>query len=499
MVKNYEYALFSVECYNNPEDDVFLPEGRLPSDWSILLSSQDGGWSANGYFGRAYINNFTKQLIIAHAGTDNIFADVGDDIALALLDWQTQQFHENAIPFINAAKAEYFRVTGLGPREHLSYTGHSLGAFLAELSGAMDKVPVRNFESPGSRPNIQNLIIDGTFASDAMAWIDANTVTFNAAPNAVSTANTHVGKMYRVYSPYMTIDGMSDQPGNIYYGYSFSFTGQHRMIPIFQQFQPGQDLPTVYSEPDVWPFGTLVDTSGYNQYKNYDQNPYYWEKYIAARWAADPEWANINGVSISVQEHYGNNFAAYRSAFISEKLNRLPSPELQTGVTILTHGLSNAEIFGTTNKRDRVITTEGNYDIPDFGGSDRYENVRAVNKYKFLPDSVTADEDVIADENAPANQIFMGDRLFGTDAPTCVSEVSCTMVHDGRTFNLGMQGSDLVIQAQSSSHSVRVEEFENGDFGIDLSKRRVEIVGLRVDALVSLGDGGVDRSGYVYC
>lgn len=133
--------------------------------------------------------------------------------------------------------------------------------------------------------------------------------------------------------------------------------------------------------------------------------------------------------------------------------------------------------------------------ISDFGGSDRYENVGSLNRYRFLPDSTSVDQDVIADERADVSEIYMGDRRFGTDVPVCVSEVSCTMVHDGRTFNLGMQGDDLVIQAQGSSHSVRVEEFENGDFGIDLSKRRVEITGLRVDALVSLGNGNIGLIG----
>ncbi len=487
MAKNYDYALLSVEVYRDEDDTLLLPPGRLPTGWSILLDAAPE-LQGNGYFGSAYFNSETKQLIIAHRGTSpgfEVVKDIGDDVWLALLSSATEQFWASAVPFIDAVAIEYIRITGLNPYEHVSHTGHSLGGFLAELCGARDRSPVVSFDSPGSRPNIQELVIGGSFTAGALEWAEGHVTTFNAASNAINTANRQVGKVYRAYPSYTTIDGTTAQPASVYYAWYFSFTGQHRMGPIFQQFQPGQDFPAVYSEPYAWPQGVL---GGRGHYENYDENPYYWEEYMKARWAANPLTGDL--VPPRLQTLYDGDFSAYRAAFIAN-LNHLPNPELQTGVTILTHGLSNAEIFGTTNKRDRVITTEGNYDIPDFGGSDRYENVRAVNKYKFLPDSVTADEDVIADENAPANQIFMGDRLFGTDAPTCVSEVSCTMVHDGRTFNLGMQGSDLVIQAQSSSHSVRVEEFENGDFGIDLSKRRVEIPDLRVDAIVSLGNGNI--------
>ena len=92
----------------------------------------------------------------------------------------------------------------------LSFTGYSFGAWLAEQSvffchREFNKPGVRavTFESPGSydyllKLNERNIVSHETYFD----LKDLDIITYLSAPNFVNTCNKHIGKVYRMYTPF---------------------------------------------------------------------------------------------------------------------------------------------------------------------------------------------------------------------------------------------------------------------------------------------------------
>lgn len=85
----------------------------------------------------------------------------------------------------------------------LSFTGHSLGAFLAELSVfychsdlKFPYVKAVTFDGPGSR-NMMEQLAAGTVEGGGHSWddlkVNMDIIRYTAQPNAVNCANHHIG------------------------------------------------------------------------------------------------------------------------------------------------------------------------------------------------------------------------------------------------------------------------------------------------------------------
>jgi hypothetical protein len=81
----------------------------------------------NGYLGAIYMNEKTKQIIVAHKGTDN-FKDVYTDIEGVFNGKKVEQQVE-CLELINLA----IEISKEGTIYNLSITGHSLGVFFEYL------------------------------------------------------------------------------------------------------------------------------------------------------------------------------------------------------------------------------------------------------------------------------------------------------------------------------------------------------------------------------
>ena len=79
---------------------------------------------------------------------------------------------------------------------HISLTGHSLGAVLAEIMACRFRLPAVTFESPGSRTLIENdeLCVQKSDEADIIEYL--------TGPNAVNTLSPHAGKCFRLYVPH---------------------------------------------------------------------------------------------------------------------------------------------------------------------------------------------------------------------------------------------------------------------------------------------------------
>ncbi|MGI9214143.1 MAG: Mbeg1-like protein, partial [Gammaproteobacteria bacterium] len=115
---DYIYALMSNHVYGNIQKGDTLPSAK---NWGVKRISAD----KSGYFGAIYINNKENHIVVAHRGTSSIRAVIEDihGIVLNNISPQKEAAFELVREAIELAKKKNYS---------LSFTGHSLGAFLAE-------------------------------------------------------------------------------------------------------------------------------------------------------------------------------------------------------------------------------------------------------------------------------------------------------------------------------------------------------------------------------
>lgn len=262
-VTPYEYALLSAHVYNDgtrtlPEEFETLVSyeedeksfgdhlgnflNGLDIDKVVELNKEEKNGeligylaikavSAGGYYGQAYINKSSNQLIIAHRGTDNLInalsqgdvdgkkassgvwemlKDLDDDYDILLGKIPKAQFIE-AQAFTKKAKRSYQKQFEQEPE--VVHTGHSLGAVLAELCAIEDNCQAITFESPGTAPLLKELatMSHGKFDYQNFDPRKANITTYNARPNRINTLHQHVGKVVPLYKENRKQKAYSDE------------------------------------------------------------------------------------------------------------------------------------------------------------------------------------------------------------------------------------------------------------------------------------------------
>lgn len=443
MPTHFEYAVHSLSVYNDPA--VIIPP--MPN-WQTFRTSDTDGLTTNGYFGTAYINIHSnpKQLVIAHRGTDTL-PDIYSDAQL-FLEKIPKQFIENATPFSDRVKA----ALGSSLSEYaLSYTGHSLGAALAELSAASDNVVGVTFESPGTLPIINNMISRGELPANALANANNNIITYNAGPNIVNTLNNHVGKLSRVFPPLNSAISGDATSGISYLEYA---ANQHSMIGVLAQYNPETGLPKIISERDSWPVGTNTGTSGYNSYKSYSENPYFWNQYFT----------------------HQNLSPAFQQGYIYANLGGYGTPTA-AGITINADH-TKGDVWGATTRSDRIINNGGDRTLYGYQGQDTYD-IR-VNSLGIIGKSriIDSDNDGIIS--------ITGSKFSGVANAVSNRPEGSTYTHnrnDGTTWvetkrdaigGAGSTDSDLEIRHlnDNGDNTVTVKDFANGQFGIALAQQQ---------------------------
>lgn len=289
-VTPYEYALLSAHVYQDGTQE--LPEkfesfvvyeekeksvmGHLGSflnnldvDKVVELSQEDQkgeliGYLAikavtvGGYYGQAYLDRNTDQVIIAHRGTDNLInaftegnAD-NQELGSALLkmvrdldnDYEIfsgkipkEQFLE-ARKFTNKVKKNYKKQFNKEP--NIVHTGHSLGAVLAELCAVADDAPAITFESPGTAPLIAELeeLTYGNFEYKNFNPNKVNITSYNAEPNTINTLHQHLGEVVPLYK--------EKQKAQRAYSDDFLFENisRHSIDSLLSRFNPQTGKPS---------------------------------------------------------------------------------------------------------------------------------------------------------------------------------------------------------------------------------------------------------------
>ena len=183
----------------------------------LNLNDYAKGWRAielvedaqTGYLGIIYCNDPARQLVLAHRSTnfalaftrDNFFKQCGmqadfDGVVKGIVTSHQGNGYVATKKAIEVAKTEKYSAYSL------STTGHSLGAWLAQLStfyAARDfgyNLRSVDFDGPGSREMIEEMIraaVDHKFKVQ-----DLDITSYLSAPNIVNCSNKHLGDVYRL-------------------------------------------------------------------------------------------------------------------------------------------------------------------------------------------------------------------------------------------------------------------------------------------------------------
>lgn len=207
-VAPYDYALMSQAAYS---EGGALPAALVAKGWRVLRGAE----TDTGYFGMAYVNDRTGEVVIAHRGTDPdagdaadvvgaiirppllpvsgagrlIFRTVGingdgsdlDDDGMILIERAPDQYGESK-PFINTV-LEQMKATGRGHYQ-VTHTGHSLGGALADLHAAGNGQHAITFDNPGTREILENLNQD---------YDKTKHISYQSHANLINQTNTPAG------------------------------------------------------------------------------------------------------------------------------------------------------------------------------------------------------------------------------------------------------------------------------------------------------------------
>ncbi len=196
--------------------DVYreLLRPSLPDGWDIFLDCPSS-LQNDGYFGAAYIQEWknTSYVYIAHRGTSNI-PDAIEDFEMWALSITPKQFYTGAVPFIQLVFERLNeKYAGSDQRIRILFTGHSLGATLAELSilkyihyfddpssntydenRYIDEVYI--FENPGSEPLALNMLNSGETTQANMEDAANKISIYNSEVDLINTCMRSLSAMF---------------------------------------------------------------------------------------------------------------------------------------------------------------------------------------------------------------------------------------------------------------------------------------------------------------
>ena len=259
-------SLHSYEDSKRDEKIIFLNK-ELNNEYERFVS----GWLVHdvvkeeGYYGVIYKNEKNKQIVLAHRGTTFEFkdlfntntplnADINGVVKNQIIPDQklVNDLTKKAIVF--AKENGYF----------LSITGHSLGAWLAEMSNLYanqsfkyNKARTVTFESPGSKPSFDK------FKSNVEnKWTEYDARNFDmtsylSTPNFINCCNGHYGNLIECEFDKDELE--KNLPDNIkclnpvFLLYGILALRRHFLESILKKFDKNSGKPLKYKVVTDWP------------------------------------------------------------------------------------------------------------------------------------------------------------------------------------------------------------------------------------------------------
>ncbi len=268
---DYIHGLLSKHVYNDVDEDMCVLLGSefdsYLKDWRVAKIFDDT--TNSGYYGAIYINDKIHQLVLANRGScapieglvskngdwkTNFEEILGGQILVGQQAWNYQA----TFSAVKLAKKTGYR---------LSITGHSLGAWLAELSlfychayFDYSNIKAVTFDSPGSEPMMKKLQ-SNIQSKHTQVDLDAlEIITYLVMPNPINCCNKHVGTVYRINPKMKLIDWIKDNVPN----FIKNLAGEdkikgvlavegHFLDGILKTFDPITGKPKNYIRMADWP------------------------------------------------------------------------------------------------------------------------------------------------------------------------------------------------------------------------------------------------------
>lgn len=335
MLSIFEAAAFALDVYR----DVNRP--ALPNGWRLYLDYTPEEHDRD-YFGACYINTITfpgapeilTRVVFAHRGTIFKFGDFVSDFILALGDVPNQFLYAKKFYDLAVLKLKNDFPSESGEIEQIAVqSGHSLGAVISEImcvaTAGSNSLPITtcySFESPGSKPIIENMVKEGSLLPLNALQIAAQSCCITQThydfvntcnEQVVSSVNTlNIPFNYNVLAGPVKIVP-KEYLLNIYYIIGYSFLDQHKIQHIYDYLSQGGEIGLT-----AWPFGF---ENGYESYRSYTKLKYYWDGYIKICWDTHPE----------IQAAYQGDYSKYNDYFISEYLSDSVDLHAQTQTLLL--------------------------------------------------------------------------------------------------------------------------------------------------------------------
>ena len=280
---DYVYGLLSMHSYIDSKADDEVKFGndardKLLADWrvhKVYDSRKD-----SGYYGVSYINSQTGQLILVHRGTELNVKDLFKN------ESSLKATKGVMGGVIIAQQAEAYAITKelVDEAKEVGYSfsvsGHSLGAYLAELSAYYcyfdfdyEGIKAVTFDSPGSKAMMDQYrshVINRKTKKDVT---ELDMTSYLSMPSILNSCNEHVGTVYRLY-PKISQEGfLSKLQG---YSRKIPLVGEgieqklnalknlygYSLISMLEQFDAKSGLPTDYEEVLDWPCAKYVAGDG---------------------------------------------------------------------------------------------------------------------------------------------------------------------------------------------------------------------------------------------
>jgi len=212
MPTHYEYAVMSL-CAYATDDRVNKELERYGlKDWKniphqLLDSSEYYKTEHWGFFARAYKNDQSKEIVIAIRGTHRNINWVTNLLLAALgkvepptTQAEAHRFTETVKTYCEDLKPEILITKNTKPASYtISFTGHSLGAIIAEICAGRYQCKAVTFDSPGCK----SLFERPEYAYLGYELARKNIVTYLSAPNTVNTLHPQVAdQKFRLLIPH---------------------------------------------------------------------------------------------------------------------------------------------------------------------------------------------------------------------------------------------------------------------------------------------------------
>ena len=211
--KAAQAVVFSNYAYNQKDEEMQAMADQIPEGYEMFLMTDHVQEVGEASFRCvAFMNQDTKEIVFATAGSrvgmdEKGLADIYDD---ALMVAHNKPRKMNPAQILNDMVLDSLGDEAKNYKFH--YTGHSLGAAMAEMQaadmdikltkkelkaeGSKDQVSAVTFENPGTKPMIEKMYKEAGLPKENISKL--NFCEFNNRKNIINSLNEQTGRTYTI-------------------------------------------------------------------------------------------------------------------------------------------------------------------------------------------------------------------------------------------------------------------------------------------------------------